>query len=205
LDGDLQLFLAIEELLIGERKAYWKHERLDWNLREEKLLHKDRFHIRYGMPLEDFEALVSLLGDAIVTDVVQSNRRRKEPIYPKMVAVIGIRVLAGGDYDDIMNTFGISKAGFYHMRDKFINAVLTCPFLDICLPTTHVEWEKTRKGFTLKSVNEVLKGCVGAIDGFFQPTICPTIKESEGFPRAYYSGHNQSCGLNCQAMCDASL
>jgi hypothetical protein len=32
LDGDLQLFLAIEELLTGESKAYWKNERLDWDL-----------------------------------------------------------------------------------------------------------------------------------------------------------------------------
>jgi hypothetical protein len=122
-----------------------------------------------------------------------------------MVAAIGIRVLAGGNYDDIMNTFGISKAGFYYTRNKFINAVLTCPFLDICLPTTPVEWEKTREGFALESANEVVKGCVGAIDEFFQPAICPTRKESEGFPRAYYSGHYQSYGLNCQAMCDASL
>jgi hypothetical protein len=114
LDEDLQLFLAIEELLTGERKAYWKHERLDWNLHVEKVLQEDRFHIRYHMPLEDFEALVDLMGDAIVTDIVQSNRRCKEPIYPKMVEAIGIRVLAGGNYDDMMNTFGISKAGFYY-------------------------------------------------------------------------------------------
>jgi hypothetical protein len=104
-----------------------------------------------------------------------------------------------------MNTFGISKAGFYWTRNKFINAVLTCNSLAIGLPTTPVEWENTRKGFALKSGNQVLKGCVGAIDGFFQPTICPTLKQSDGFPRSYYSGHYQSYGLNCQAMCDARL
>jgi hypothetical protein len=140
LDGDLQLFLAIEELLTGERKAYWKHERLDWDLHVEKLLHEDHFHIRYRMTLEDFEAFVVLLGDAIVKDVVQSNRRCEEPIYPKMIAAIGIRVLAGGNHDDIMITFGISKAGFYYTRNKFINAVLNCPFLDICLPTILLLW-----------------------------------------------------------------
>jgi hypothetical protein len=32
LDGDLELFLAIEGLLTGERKSYWEHERLDWDL-----------------------------------------------------------------------------------------------------------------------------------------------------------------------------
>jgi hypothetical protein len=86
---------------------------------------------------------------------------------PKMVAVIGIRVLAGGNYNDIVKTFGFSKAGFYYMRNKFIDVVLTRNFLDICLPTTHVEWEKMRKGFALKSAYGVLKGCVRALDRFF--------------------------------------
>jgi hypothetical protein len=58
LDEDLGLFLAIEELLTGDRKFYWQHERLDWDRHVQKLLHEDRFHIRYRMPLEDFEALV---------------------------------------------------------------------------------------------------------------------------------------------------
>ena len=80
LDGDLELFLAIEGLLTGERKSYWEQERLDWHLHVQKLLHEDRFHIRYHMPLDDFEALDELLGDAIVPNVVQSNRRCEEPI-----------------------------------------------------------------------------------------------------------------------------
>jgi hypothetical protein len=90
LDGDLQLFLAIEGLLTGERKVCWKHERLDWDLHVEKLLHEDHFHIWLDQmvqlsgtrKLSDVEALVDLLGDAIVTDVVQPNRRCEEPIYP---------------------------------------------------------------------------------------------------------------------------
>jgi hypothetical protein len=57
------------------------------------------------MPLEDFEALVELLGDEIVPNVVQSKRRCEEPIYPKMTVTIRIRVLASGNYNDIMNTF----------------------------------------------------------------------------------------------------
>jgi hypothetical protein len=64
------------------------------------------------MPLVDFEALVKLLGDG-VPNIVQSKRRCVEPIYyPKMIVAIGIRVLAGGNYDNIMNAFGISKADF---------------------------------------------------------------------------------------------
>jgi hypothetical protein len=50
-------------------------------------------------------------------------------IYPKMVAAIGIRVLASGNYDVIMNTFGISKAGFYYTRNKLIVPSWTYVFL----------------------------------------------------------------------------
>jgi hypothetical protein len=81
-----------------------------------------------------------------------------------------------------MNTFGISKSSFYYSRNRFLNAVLSCNSLDINLPTTPVQWEYVRKSFAAKSVNQVLKGCVGTLDGFFQPTIYLTVKESEGFP-----------------------
>jgi hypothetical protein len=178
LDGDLEMLLAIKELLTGERKSYWEQERLDWDRHVQKLLHEDCFHTRYRMPLGDFNALVELLGGAIVPNVVQSKRRSVEPIYPKMILGIGTRVLAGGNYDDIMNTFGISKSGFYYSGNKFLNAVLSCRSLDINLPTTPLQWEKIRKGFSSKSVNQVLKGCMGVLDGFFQPTVCPTAKEA---------------------------
>jgi hypothetical protein len=53
-----------------------------------------------------------------------------------------MRVLAGGNYDDIMNTYGVSKGGFYHARDKFLNALLTCDALDINLLIKASKWEK---------------------------------------------------------------
>ena len=205
LDGDLEMFIAIDEFLTGERKSAWDHERLVWDRHVQKLLHEERFHVRYRMPLKDFEALVELLGDDIVPDIRQAKRRNVEPIYPEMVAAIGIRVLAGGNYDDIMNTYGVSKSGYYHSRNRFLKALLGNEWLDINLPSTPAEWEQKRKGFAAKSANGVLKGCVGALDGFFQPCICPTALESDGCPRSYYSGHYQSYGLNCQAMCDARL
>jgi hypothetical protein len=92
------------------------------------------------------------LGDTIVPNARLSKRRCQSPIYPKMIVGIGIRVLAGGNYDDIMNTFGISKSGFfYSQRKKFLNAVLSCESLAISLPTLPEEWEKIRKGFAAKS------------------------------------------------------
>jgi hypothetical protein len=66
LDGEIEFFFGIEELLTGQcRKSFWEHERLDWDQHVPKLLHEDHFHIRFHMPLEDFEALVELLRNEI--------------------------------------------------------------------------------------------------------------------------------------------
>ena len=43
-----------------------------------------------------------------------------------------------------------------------------------------------------------MAGCVGAIDGSFQQTKRPSSKEAPNV-LAYYSGHYELCGLNCQA------
>jgi hypothetical protein len=128
------------------------------------------------MPLEHFDALVLLLvGKDVAPDVTMSKRRSDAPIYPEIVVGVGIRCLAGGSYDDIMNTYGLSKSGFYYARNRFINAVLRSPSLDIKPPTQAEEWEKIRKGFSAKSSYKVITSCLWAIDGFFQPTICPTL------------------------------
>jgi hypothetical protein len=66
LDGNNETFLALEKLLTGQRASYWQHERLDWGEHVQKLLHENRFHIRYHMPLEDFDTLVKIFGDEVV-------------------------------------------------------------------------------------------------------------------------------------------
>jgi hypothetical protein len=123
----------------------------DWDRHVEKLPHEDRFHIRHRTPFKDFCALVDILGDAIVTNVGMSGRRCKKATWPEMVLAIGIRVLAGGDCDDIMNTLGVSKGGSHHSRNKFLNAALDSNSLDMTLPAAPVEWEKKRKGFASKA------------------------------------------------------
>ena len=46
---------------------------------------------------------------------------------------------------------------------------------------------------------------MGALGGFFQPRKAPTKKECLGNVTAYYLGHYESYGLNCQVACDANL
>ena len=56
-----------------------------------------------------------------------------------------------------------------------------------------------------KSYKGIFNSCVGAIDGFFQPTVCPTKIKTGGNVISYYSYHYESYGLNCQAVCRSYL
>ena len=53
-------------------------------------------------------------------------------------------------------------------------------------------------------MNEIMAGCVGCLDGFFQCTNRPTNKEAANV-FSYCSGHYESYGLNCQAYVSADL
>jgi hypothetical protein len=104
-----------------------------------------------------------------------------------------------------MNVYGMSKTGFYKSRNRFLDSVLQCPELSIDLPSTPEQWESVRRGFANKSTNGIMRGCVGAVDGFLQPVITPRLKECNNNPRAYFSGHYGTTGLNCQGLCDSDL
>jgi hypothetical protein len=75
--------------------------------------------------------------------------------------------------------------------------------LKIKFPQSGEEWEKVRQGFENISSYKLFGGCVGAVDGFFQPIIQPRVDDANGNPLAYMSGHYGMFGLNCQAVCDA--
>ena len=132
------------------------------------------------------------------------NKRRIRPITVEMIIGSGLRFLAGGKVNDIRHIFFTSKSECYHCIECFIKAVNTSNYLDIKLPQTAAEWEEVRKGFADKSSSGLMNGCVGAIDGFLQPIIAPW-KNEVGNVKAYFSGHYQSFGLNCQAACDIRL
>jgi hypothetical protein len=59
--------------------------------------------------------------------------------------------------------------------------------LKIHFPDEPHDWEAIRSKLHSKSEKEIIRGRVGAIDGFFQPTKCPTVKETNGNVRAYFS------------------
>jgi hypothetical protein len=157
------------------------------------------------MPEKAFNSLVEKLVPMLPGNVTKSRNRCSEEIYPQIVVTIGLRYLAGGSYDDIRDVYGVSVSGFYYCRNRFFRAVMLSDDLKIRLPEGHEEWEVIRSKFHSKSEEGIVRGCVGAIDGFFQPTRCPTVKETNGNVRTYFSGHCSHYGLNLQALCDSDL
>ena len=95
----------------------------------------------------------------------------------------------------------MSDSMSYKCAQLLMRAVLTAPELAINMPSTNAEWEVVRRGWLKKSKLQLLSGTVGAVDGFFQRTIKPEVANCQ----AFFSGHYQSYGLNCQAACDSNL
>jgi len=120
------------------------------------------------------------------------------------IIVVGILVLSGGRPKDQRHIIGSSRAAAYLVVDDCVDAVNLAPKLDIDLPNTPEEWDEIYEQYKIKSTNEIMAGCVQAIDGFFQRTNKPTSKEVANVI-AYYSGHYELYGLNCQACAKANL
>jgi hypothetical protein len=72
------------------------------------------------------------------------------------------------------------------------------------LPEAMEEFDDVRKGFEGISTEEVMSGCVGALDGYLLLIQTPSRNESTNV-RQYFSGHYQQMGLNVQAMVDSKL
>ena len=182
-----------------------KRKRIDeWDDDVNKLLHKKRFHKEYRMSHAAFTYLCIILHPSLERNY--QKRRNGGPITVEMTVACGLQVLVGGTQDDMTHMFGISKTEVHATFRRFLLAVNEVIELDIVLPPkTFDEWNPVRMGFKKKNYCGLFDGCCGAIDGFFQPTTCPTVKEVGGNVTAYYSRCYESYGLKCQAACDVNL
>ena len=62
-----------------------------------------------------------------------------------------------------------------------------------------------QKALKLKLPPLYSKAALGLLTVFLQPTKQPSVKESFGNQRAYFSGHYRMYGLNVQAVVDSNL
>ena len=203
-DKDLESFEDdLEDLQTTQiRSSHWVHKTFVWADHIQQLLHEDRFDIEYRMSLQAFSKLHSILQVKLRRRIKLSRLIR--PVTVEMVIGTGLRYLAGGKMNDIRHIFFLSKTECYNCIDSFLEAVNSSKALCIHLPQTPAEWERVRNGFSSKSSHQLMSGCVGAIDGLLAQIIAPRRTEV-GNVRAYYSGHYETFGLNCQAACDVRL
>ena len=198
-DSFASLFLNNGGMGQGPRREKWIHLRMSWIRHAAQLCYEKKFEKEYRMDYEDWKHLVQMLFPLLRRHSTKS--RTYQPVTVDIIAAIGMRVLAGGTKNDVRHIFSTSTTECHRCFHDFMFAVLTCRKLDISLPQSGEEWERVRTGFLHKSSRKLLRGTVGAIDGFFQPTIAPSVPNM----RSYYSGHYESYGLNCQAACDSNL
>ena len=182
------------------RKAKWHHKRINWEAHVLQLQHEDLFKRTYRMSLPAFQKLTHILGKSIIVD--ESYCPVHECIFPEIIIAVGLRYLSGGRCLDLKTAYGLSLSSVYRCRNLFISAVNKCPELDIKMPLTLSEIEKVAKDFAAVSTANLVRGCVGCIDGFLAITKRPTMKESMNQPKAFFSGHYGVFGLNVQAVCD---
>ena len=74
---------------------------------------------------------------------------------------MGLHVLSGGRIKDQHHIIRLSH---------FIDAVNAAPKLDINMPRSKEKLGAFNAGFKMKSTNEIISGCVGMLDKFFQHT-----------------------------------
>lgn len=199
---DLEDMLFLQRATANMRKEAWGHVRLDWDHHVKQLQHEGLFENEYGMSLSAHRKLVDILSPSLQR--AEYNSRSPEPIKVEHIVAAGLRFLGGGRVKDQRHLIGCSRKAAYVAVDDFIDAVNSAPELDISFPTTVEEWNDVNAGWTRKSTDELLYGCVGALDGFFQRTNKPS-KKAVSNVLAYYSGHYESYGVNCQACVTSDL
>ena len=108
----------------------------------------------------------------------QYNSRCSEPIEVEHMVAAGLRGLAGGRLVDLKHIVGCCRSAIYDCFDDFIDAANDAPELDINFPHSLEGWQRVNDGFRRKSSNQILHGCVGALDGFFQRSNRRTVFEA---------------------------
>lgn len=82
-----------------------------------------------------------------------------------------------------------------------MDAIFAHPELQLKFPTTVQAQRHASKAFERLSNSRVMKGCVGAVDGWLCPIRVPQKKEVSRV-RSFFSGHYQRYGVTVQACCD---
>ena len=199
-DNDDDLFLYVGST--RSRNEKYQHTRLWWEDHLEKLQHEGMFARTDRMTYQAFLKLLLFICPKLQCQTGNSNQAGSELIKPELVMAIALHWLSGGSYIDIRHAYFCSVASIYRCRNTFIDAICSCEALDIIFPETPKQIKAAVDAFSSRSSNKVLRGCIGALDGFLAKINCPSMEDCKNNADAYFSGHYQTHGINVQAVCD---
>ncbi|POM62800.1 hypothetical protein PHPALM_27989 [Phytophthora palmivora] len=176
--------------------------RIDWESHSQLLSDEDHFKKYYKMSYASFMALAAKLETYLAVDEKQSrNRTGIEPITHINKLQMCLRWFSGGSYHDIRTNSGVSVGAFYAAIHEVVDVINAHPDLQLRFPTTVATQRHAAKSFERLSSSRVVKGCIGAVNGWLCPIRVPWRKEVAQV-RSFFSGHYQRYGVNVQACCD---
>jgi hypothetical protein len=117
-------------------------------------------------------------------------------ISPSHSLGLTIRWCSGSSFHDIRDAGNFSLEGNY--------SIVHCTRHQMVLPRTANKLEDVKKGFESKSTENVMSGCVVALDGILLLIRMPSRREASNV-RQFFSGHYQWMGLNVQAVLVSKL
>jgi hypothetical protein len=196
------LWNVFETFIFNTRNPPVDVQRLDWAEHVDRQIRRGTFNRMYRMSVDAFNQLVELLREALLVDEHMANiRSAAGVIIPEIRLHCLIRYVAGGSYLDICAMVNIHHSTFYHIIWATCEAINTCDGLRFHFPEMLAELQQASEGFQSISTQGVIRGCVGAIDGWLCPIIVPP-RAVVGNVRSYFSGHYQRYGVNIQAVVD---
>jgi hypothetical protein len=179
-DSDEEMFLssvvAVVVSVSDERNSFFVRDRQNWESFAVSLIEESSFRRYYRMEKLSFYKLVSYIEPFFSLDEEMSMRRTnyKQPIGIEIVLHCLLRYLSGSSADDIRIACGISRPSFYKAIHQAISMILACPILQINFPSSLEEFDAAAAAFKAVSRNEIMKGCVGAVDGWLCRINCTT-------------------------------
>lgn len=153
------------------------------------------FRKNFRMEYRDFMALVDLVRHRL-----ERNARmwalRNRAVSVEWQAALAVRYLAGGSMHDLVDDHCIGRTTEDDIVYRVIKAVNAYSPLNCAWPQGG-EVERQAALYQKQSTNDVITGCVGAMDDVFIRHSQPSDKEYP-FLANFYSGHNNGFGMKFQ-------
>jgi hypothetical protein len=190
---------------LSERAEKFYCCQVEWERHALILCNEKQFDSKSQMSYDAFKKLVSILELSLEQNNAKSiNSCGELAISPSHILGLTIRWCSGSSFHDLRDAGNFSRSTFFWLLWKGIYSIIHCTRLQMVLPRTANELEDVKKGFESKSTENIMSGCVGALDGFLLLIRMPSRREASNV-RQFFSGHYQQMGLNVQAVVDSKL